>query len=182
MGQLQLLRAGRAIVLTLLTVTVAVGAHHLGHGHSAPVWLMLAAAVAGWPFLYAVSARRWTYTQVFAFMGLTQLLMHAVMQMSMPLSHHAHVTVHDSGLDVRMVVAHLGATALLAGAVALGERALDWTITLVRLIASFEPTPVQLWHRAEHACLTRLQSLLRAENLAGRAPPRGTRHPLLSIS
>ena len=132
---------------------------------------MVTAVVVGIPVLYVLSARRWRFCQIVAFMAITQLLMHAVMSMSMPHSHHAAAHLSNHSADVKMASFHTLATLILAAGLSWGERALAWTLAaLVRWVV-LDPTPVAQWRKPQTHRVTLGQDLLWAASLPGRAPP-----------
>ena len=177
LGQLEVMRLVRSFVVTAMTVTVGAGAHVLAGGHFAPGWLIALALCMGWPVLFALSTRRWSFLQVLAFMALTQVVMHTAMEMAMPTAAHDHVSglVTQSAPDTSMAVFHLVATVLLSLAVAVEEWALHWSVRIVRLMAAIVPTPERPFARMGHLVVHTRRELLRAHEVAGRAPPSGPR-------
>lgn len=174
-GQNALMRALRSGVLACLTIALASAAHGLGDGEMAPWWLLGFGVLTSAPFLYAMSAQRWNFAHIAAFMAIVQVLMHAAMSMGMPAGHHAHAgdaALHTQGPNISMAAAHIVATGLLSLAFAYGERALHWTLSVLVRFGGLEPTPFVRWRRVTTRTVMLRESQWVAAHCAGRAPPR----------
>lgn len=175
MGQYREMRWLRSSLVAALTACTAGLAHAGGGGHKAPLWLFVLLAVAGTPALHAVSGRRWHFGHLVAVMGLTQVVLHAVMSMTMPAGHEhsAAAAAHEVAGSVTptMVLLHVGSTVFLAGVLAYGERLLAWTlhrllrVTRCTLTLLPRPRPMPSRHRR------RLSSTMPRAPCGSRAPP-----------
>lgn len=134
LGQTTQMRWARSLAVAALTACSASVAHVTGGGHHAPVLLLVALVAIGTPILFALSGRRWRFSQLVAVMGLAQLALHVVMSMSMPTSSMtmAHdpsaSTVSSDGTSLTMAATHIGVTLAFAALLAHGERLLAWTL------------------------------------------------------
>lgn len=129
LGPTTTVRLLRSLLVAALTACSAGIAHVVGGAHEAPVGLLVLLAAVGTPIMFTLSRRRWSFAQIVVVMGLAQVLLHAVMTMSMPAGHHVQpqLVEADEGWT-QMAAAHIVATVLFSLCLAYGERALAWTL------------------------------------------------------
>ena len=140
-------RSARSLAVAVLTVVTALGCHTVAGGAMPPAWAVVAMLAAAAPLCWALSAHRWSVSELIGVFLLAQVAVHLLsMATSAPGAMHMGGPL---GMSTAMIASHVVGGTLLVLLVRRGEHLL-WTVV--------------------EALALRVAPLLRAVHSTGAAP------------